>query len=91
MMEVFNPTGATGVTAPFAPRLETLNGRKIALLSSGIWQAHRTMPLLQTLFAQKYPTTKSEIIQAGLALQDDKIIDAIFAEGYDAVIVGNAA
>ena len=44
MMQVFNPTGATGITAPFAPRLKTMHGKKIGLLSNGIWQAHRTLP-----------------------------------------------
>ena len=44
-MEVFNPTGAAGVTAPFAPRLKTLHEKKIGLLSNDIWQAHRTLPL----------------------------------------------
>lgn len=91
MMEVFNPTGATGVTAPFAPRVNTLHGKKIALLSNGHWQAHRMLALLQNLLRQEFPTAKAELIRADDAIQDDKTIDAIAGEGYDAVIVGNAA
>ena len=90
-MEVFNPTGAAGVTAPFAPRLKTLHEKKIGLLSNGIWQAHRTLPLLEKLLGQEYPLTKFELINAGLAIHDDKTVDAIAEQEYDAVIVGNAA
>ena len=91
MLEVFNPTGATGVTAPYAPRLQTLHGKKVALLSNGHWQSERMLTLLQNLLRQQFPTSRSAIILANEAIQDDKTIDAITAEGYDAVIVGNAA
>lgn len=91
MLEVFNPTGATGVTAPFAPRLKTLHGKKIGLLSNGHWQAERMLALLQDRLRQEFPTSNSKIIPANDAIQDDKTIDAIAGEGYDAVIVGNAA
>lgn len=90
-MEVFNPTGASGVTAPFAPRLKTLHEKKIGLLSNGIWQAHRTLPLLEKLLGAEYPLTRFETIAAGAAIHDDKTADAIAEQEYDAVIVGNAA
>ena len=91
MLEVFNPTGTTGVTAAFAPRLQTLHGKKIALLSNGHWQSERMLAMLQNLLRQQYPTSRSAIIPANDAIQEDKTIDAITAEAYDAVIVGNAA
>jgi hypothetical protein len=91
MIEVFNPTGATGVTAPFASRLDTLHEKRIGLLSNGQWQAHRTLPLVQDRLGKEYPQTKFEVIAADEAIQDDKTMDAIAAEQYDAVIVGNAA
>ena len=91
MMEVFNPTGASGVTAPFAPRLKTLHQKKIGLLSNGIWQSHRTLPLLEKLLGQEYPLTKFEVIPANDAISQDKTMDDIAASGFDAVIVGNAA
>ena len=90
-MEVFNPTGASGVTAPFAPRLKTLHQKKIGLLSNGIWQSHRTLPLLEKLLGQEYPLTKFEMINAGAAIQQDETMDAIARQEFDAVIVGNAA
>lgn len=91
MMEVFNPTGATGATAPFAPRLKTLDGKKIGLLSNGHWQAERMLALLHKLMRQAFPTSSSTLIPANDAIQDDKTIAAIAADKYDAVIVGNAA
>jgi hypothetical protein len=90
-MEVFNPTGASGVTAPFAPRLKTLHKKKIGLLSNGIWQAHRTLPLLKELLSKEYPMTEFEVVNAGAGIHDDKTADQFAAEEYDAVIVGNAA
>jgi len=91
MIEVFNPTGASGVTAPFAPRLKSMHEKKIGLLSNGIWQSHRTLPLLQKLLGQEFPMSKFEVIPANAAIQDDKTIDSIVEQEYDAVIVGNAA
>ena len=91
MMEVINPTGATGVTAPFAPRLKTLHGKKIGLLSNGIWQSHRTLPRLQSLLQQEFPLSRFEVVHGNSAMQDDKTMDAVAAEEYDAVVVGNAA
>jgi hypothetical protein len=91
MIEVFNPTGASGVTAPFASRLNTMHQKKIGLLSNGLWQAHRTLPLLKDRLGQEYPGTKFEIIAGNEAIQDDKTMDAIAGLEYDAVIVGNAA
>jgi hypothetical protein len=91
MLEVFNPTGAAGVTSPFAPRLETMHNKKIGLLSNGLWQAHRTLPLLQDTLGQQYPRSTFEVIPGNEAIQDDKTIDAIAGLEYDAVIVGNAA
>ena len=91
MLEVFDPTGATGVTAPFASRLNSLDKKKIGLLSNGLWQAHRTLPLLQEKLAQEYPLSTFEVIPGNEAIQDDKTVDAIAGLEYDAVIVGNAA
>ena len=90
-MEVFNPSGASGVTTPFAPRLKTLHEKKIGLLSNGIWQSHRTLPMLEKLLSAEYPLTRFEVIVANNEIQDDKTMDAITEGEYDAIIVGNAA
>ena len=90
-MEVFNPTGAASVTAQFSSRLKTLHEKKIGLLSNEQWQAYRTLPLVGKLLGQEYPLTKFEIIRAGTAIQNEETVDAIAKQGFDAVIIGNAA
>ncbi len=42
VLEVFDPSGLTEVTELHAPRLETLEGKRIGLLPDDMWQAHRT-------------------------------------------------
>jgi hypothetical protein len=91
MMDVYDPTGGTKPTAQFAPRLQDLNGKKIGLLSNGHWQSHRTMPLLQDVLQKEFAGSEFVVVPANAAIRDDKTIDALIEEGYDAVIVGNAA
>jgi hypothetical protein len=90
-MEVFDPSGATEVTADFADRLETLDGRKIGLVSNQMWQADRALALLKEQLEQRHPTATLVLIPAADRIQSDEMIDAIAREGYDAVIVGAAA
>jgi hypothetical protein len=90
-MEVFDPSGIVEVTVPFAPRLQSLEGRKIGLLSNQMWQAERALGALQALLLQRFPTASFLFIPAGKAIQSDETIAAIAREGCDAVIVGAAA
>jgi hypothetical protein len=90
-MEVFDPSGATEVTAAFARRVDTLEGKRIALLSNEMWQADRMLELLRERLHERYPGSKLERIPAKEHIQSDEVIDSIAREGYDAVIVGNAA
>lgn len=91
MLEVFDPTGAAGSTKPHAARLASLDGRRIGLLSNNIWQAPRTHALLREELARRFPTARFELVTAGEQVQADAVIDAIVKEGFDAVVVGNAA
>lgn len=91
MIEVFNPTGIVSSKGTYARRLDTLDGKKIGLLSNGNWQSERMLTFLQGLLGAAFPTSDSKLIAANSAIQDDKTVDAIIKEGYDAVIVGNAA
>ena len=90
-MEVHDPSGTLDATRPYAPRLAALDGRKIGLLSNGIWQADRTHALLRDTLAARFPASRFELIPAGEQVQTDAIIESIVQEGYDAVVVGNAA
>ncbi len=90
-MEVFDPSGITETTVPFAPRLASLEGRKIGLLSNQMWQAERALGYVGDLLRERFPKTRTELIAAGPEIQADATIESIAREGYDAVIVGAAA
>jgi hypothetical protein len=90
-MQVFDPTGITEVTVPFAQRLESLEGKKIGLLSNQMWQAERSLKYLQELLGERFRGTSFHFVPAGKAIQLDDTIAAIAREGCDAVIVGAAA
>jgi hypothetical protein len=90
-MEVFDPSGATEVTAAFADRLDTLEGKRIALLSNEMWQAERMLALLRQRLQERYPNATLVHVPAAEKIQADEVIASIAREGYDAVIVGNAA
>lgn len=90
-MDVFDPTGITEVTVPFAPRLASLEGRKIGLLSNQMWQAERALGYVGDLLRSRFPGVDVNLIPAGPEIQADATIESIARDGYDAVIVGAAA
>jgi hypothetical protein len=90
-MQVFDPNGITEVTVPFAPRLASLEGKRIGLLSNQMWQAEKALRLLQDALQQRFPTASFHFIPAGGEIQADRTVAAIAREGCDAVVVGAAA
>ena len=90
-MEVFDPSGITEVTVPFAPRLESLEGKKIGLLSNQLWQAQRALGYLQDLLRERFPTASFLFIPAGEEIQSEQMIAVIAREGCDGVIIASAA
>lgn len=90
-MDIFDPTGATEVKVAFAPRLDDLAHKKVAMLSNGMWQSDRMLDSLIENLKREFPTASFELIVAKEKIQADETIDAIVREGFDAVVVGNAA
>lgn len=90
-MEVFDPSGATEVSAAFAPRLPDLAGKKVAMLSNGMWQSDRMLDSLIAHLKQRFPSADFKLVAANERIQADETVDAIVREGFDAVVVGNAA
>lgn len=95
VLEVFDPSGLTEVTELHAPRLETLEGKKIGLLSDDMWQAHRTFPLIEKLLRDRVPGATvipyTELPLGNSKIDRDETAELIADRGFDAVIVGNAA
>ena len=94
-IEVFDPSGATEVLSLHAPRLDTLAGKTVALLSDDMWQAHRMLPLvregLQARFPDAYFIAETEFPMGSRQIDTEEAVDMLAARGVDAVIVGNAA
>lgn len=94
-LEFYDPSGALEVTKPHAPRLASLEGKRIGVVSNEQWQAYRMLPLLKSLFEADFPGIEVLPIDAfpqGNALIGTEETAALVKKsGVDAVIVGNAA
>ncbi|MEE9911588.1 MAG: hypothetical protein K4571_07675 [Deltaproteobacteria bacterium] len=94
-MEFYNPSGNIDVTEPHAPRLDSLAGKRIALLSNDQWQAYRTLPLLKTLLKEDFANCDvlpPETFPQGItAIAREETATLLKDRGVDAVVIGNAA
>ena len=94
-MEVYDPSGSTEITQLHAPRLDSLDGKKIGLLSNDAWQAHRTLPLVGKMIKAEFPTAEivpyEEFPMGNAVIDADATVARARELGVDAVIVGNAA
>jgi hypothetical protein len=94
-LELHDPTGGIEITRLHAPRLDTLDGKKIGFITNQEWQAHRTLPLLRSLIEADFPT--AELLAVDLfptgneKISKQDTIDRVTAAGVDAVVVGAAA
>ena len=57
-IEFHDPSGVLEVTQPFAPRVDTLAGKRIGFVSNEQWQAFRMLPLLRDLLKADFPTAE---------------------------------
>ena len=95
-LEFYDPNPAQpGEVTPHAPRLDTLDGRKVGFLSIDEWQAYRTFPLLRELLRERFPKVELVPLDAfpkGIGPISTEETAAIVARsGVDAVVIGNAA
>ena len=94
-LEFHDPSGALEVNVPFAPRLDTLEGKKIGLITNDQWQAYRMMPKLKELLEQDFGSVEVLAVdaypQGNLKIGTEETAAAVKKSGVDAVIVGNAS
>lgn len=94
-LEIFDPSGATEITRLHAPRLASLEGKTVAMLSDDMWQSHRMLPLLREMlegrFANITVIPETEFPMGNSAIDRDETADMFVERGVDAVIVGNAS
>ena len=94
-LEFYDPSGILEVTQPFAPRLSSLEGKRIGFVSNEQWQAYRMLPALKEMLEKDFKGLTVLPIDAfpqgnGL-IGNDETAALVKKSGVDAVIVGNAA
>jgi hypothetical protein len=94
-LEFYDPSGCLEITQQFAPRLPSLDGKRIGFLSGDQWQAHRTLPMLKALMEADFPGIEMLPIdafpQGEHAVGADSTIQQVKESGVDGMIIGNAA
>ena len=94
-LEFHDPSGVLEVTQPHAPRLASLEGKRIGFVSNEQWQAYRMLPLVKEALEADIPGVTVLPIDAfpqGNAVNgEEEVARRVKISGVDAVIVGNAA
>ena len=94
-LEFYDPSGTLEVTQPFAPRLASLEGKRIGFVSNEQWQAYRMLPLLKGLLEKDFPGVTvlpvDAFPQGNAVIGEEEVARLVKISGVDAVIVGNAA
>jgi hypothetical protein len=94
-LDFHDPSGAIGETEPHAPRLASLDGKRIGFLSNEQWQAYRMLPLLKGLLEADFRGIEILPIdtfpQGNANISTEETAELVKRSGVDAVIIGNAA
>jgi hypothetical protein len=94
-LEFYDPSGSLEITQHFAPRLPSLDGKRIGMLSNDQWQAHRTLPVLKSLIEADFPGVEvlplDTFPQGEHAVGAESTLQQVKESGVDAMIIGNAA
>ena len=94
-LEFYDPSGALEVTQPHAPRLATLEGKRIGFVSNEQWQAYRMLPALKEMLEKDFKGITvlpiDSFPQGNALIGNEDTAAAVKKSGVDAVIVGNAA
>jgi hypothetical protein len=94
-LEFHDPSGTLEITQRFAPRLDSIEGKRIGIVTNEQWQAFRMLPMLKRMLEEDFPGVEVLPIDAfpqGNALIGTEETAALVKKsGVDAVIVGNAS
>ena len=94
-LEFHDPSGATDVKQAHAPRIATLEGKRIGFVSNEQWQAYRMLPMLKEMLEADFPGVEVLPIdtypQGNALIGTEETARLVKQSGVDAVIVGNAS
>ena len=94
-LEFHDPSGTIEIQQPHAPRLGSLEGKRIGIVTNEQWQAFRALPLLKSMFEQDFPGIEvlpvDAIPQGNARIGTEETAKLVQESGVDAVIIGNAA
>ncbi len=94
-LEFYDPSGNLEITQRHAFRLDSLNGKRIGILTGEQWQAERTLPLLKTMMEADFPDIEVlplDTFPGGEhAVGAELTIQQVKESGADGIIIGNAA
>src|SRR2546428_2293279 len=94
-LEFHDPSGAIEVKQPHAPRIATLEGKRIGFVSNEQWQAYRMLPRLKALLEADFPGIEVLPIdafpQGNAVIGSEETAAPVKAGGGDAVLIGHAA
>ena len=94
-LEFHDPSGRIDVKQPHAPRLPSLEGKRIGFVSNEQWQAYRMLPLLKGLLERDFAGIEVLPIdafpQGNALIGTEETAAAVKRSGVDAVVIGNAA
>ena len=94
-LEFSDPSANLQITQSHAPRLASLQGKRIGFVSNEQWQAYRMLPMLKELLEADFPGATVLPIdsypQGNALIGEEATARQVKDSGVDAVIVGNAA
>jgi hypothetical protein len=94
-LEFHDPSGTIDVKQPHAPRIATLEGKRVGFVSNEQWQAFRMLPRLKALLEADFPGIEVLPIdafpQGNAVIGSEETAELVKASGVDAVVIGNAA
>ena len=94
-LEFHDPSGAVEVKRAHAPRVATLEGKRVGFVSNEQWQAYRMLPRLKALLEADFSGVEVLPIdafpQGNAVIGSEETAELVKASGVDAVVVGNAA
>ena len=94
-LEFHDPSGKLEVTQAFAPRLDTLEGKRIGIVTNDQWQAYRMLPRLKELFEADFASVQvleeDAFPKGNLLIGTEDVARKVKESGVDAVIIGNAS